>query len=419
MSLSYLQTTLNSRLALPLQELDDLSTYLTREWEMYCFAERTRGFTTFADSKKKAFKAFGELCAQRADMMADAAVETQSDALKFYTRLSKPPFGPWVMGARWPHILSSLAAVDELCTALKPTSVLEVGCGFGFAGRWLGSKHQIDYLGIDICYDAIAAGRDRANIAAQAPRHRREMILGSNPLVGFMKGDINEFPPINPWGQSPKKYDLIFSIAGMPSEMDGALIDKISNLLTPNGVIYIHVSGAPGFASRWKTKPTKMELVFEDSLGGLANGMSGYEHTAGYIFAPKRSGLTPALFHPLDSWHDFAECMNSGHIHERERNFAYFNSYGRRANAWQFRPQRWEDITPHGFTGKPQTPKPPAIEFSSALNTVKPKSKAKKPRKKSAARKLAEIKKANARVAARALRLERILKELRKAKKSR
>ncbi len=378
MSLSHLQTTLNSRLALPLKELDELSTYLTREWEMFCFAERTWSFAYFAKSKKKALLAFGKLCAQRSALMTDADFESQSDALAFYTQLSKPPFGPWVMGARWPHILSSLAAVDELCTAIKPTNVLEIGCGFGFAGRWLGSKHQINYLGIDFCGDAIAAGREQAILAAQGHRHWvRGQSRCPHPKVGFMTADINTFPPTDHRGIHTIKYDLIFSIAGMPSELDGAMIDKLSGLLTPNGVIYIHVTGAPGFASRWKVQPTKMELVFEDSVGGLAQGISGYEHTAGYVFAPKLSGLKPALFHPLDSWHDFANCMNSGQIHERERNFAYFNSHGRRTNAWPLRPERWEHVLAHGFTAKPQDIESLLSDSSSKQVAVKPKAKTK------------------------------------------
>ena len=200
-----------------------------------------------------------------------------------------------------------------------------------------------------------------------------------------MTADINTFPQPDYRGTHTKKYDLVFSIAGMPSELDGGMVDKLSDLLTPNGVIYIHVTGAPGFASRWQVKPTKMQLVFEDSLGGLAYGTSGYEHTAGYIFAPKRSGLKPALFHPLDSWHDFANCMNSGRIHERERNFAYFNSHGRRTNAWPLRPERWERVLPHGFATKPQDLDLPLSDFSFRQDAVKPEAKSK--RKKPATRK--------------------------------
>ena len=376
MSLSYLQTTLNSRLALPLQELDDLSTYLTREWEIYCFAEVTDGFKTFAESKKKAFKGLEELCAQRSSTMTDSSFETQSDALAFYTQLSKPPFGPWVMGARWPHILSSLAAVDELCSAMKPTKVLEVGCGFGFAGKWLGSKHQIEYLGIDFCGEAIKAGRERSLIALKDAGHHREKICAEKPSVSYMSADINNFEELCSGGTHTKKYDLIFSIAGMPSELDGVLIDKISKLLTPNGVIYIHVSGAPGFASRWKIKPNKMELIFEDSLGGLAHGVSGYEHTAGYLFAHKDSGIKPAIFHPLDSWYDFSECMNSGQFNERERNFAYFNSYGRPAKAWQFRYKKWDHLLPKGFARNVPEKPTPVFSFGAAPVASKPKNKA-------------------------------------------
>lgn len=418
MSLSYLQTTLNSRLALPLQELDDLSTYLTREWEIYCFAELTDGFKTFAESKKKAFKGFEELCARRSSTMTDSSFETQSDALAFYTQLSKPPFGPWVMGARWPHILSSLAAVDELCSAMKPTNVLEVGCGFGFAGKWLGSKHQIEYLGIDFCDDAIKAGRERSLIALKDAGHRREKICVENPSVNYRTADINNFEELCSRGKHTKKYDLIFSIAGMPSELDGVLIDKISKLLTPNGVIYIHVSGAPGIASRWKVKPKKMELVFEDSLGGLAQGMSGYEHTAGYLFAHKGSGLKPAIFHPLDSWYDFSECMNTGQFNERERNFAYFNSYGRPAKAWHLRYKKWDHLLPKGFTTDVPKQPTPVFSFGSAPAAAKPKNKPVKPSNKPKARKLSE-KRVNNPVKARALRLDRLLKELRKAKNRR
>jgi len=416
-SLSHLQTTLNSRLALPLKELDGLSTFLTREWEMYCFGELTESFSKFYKSKKKAFKAFEVLCAERSAQMTEAAIESQSDALAFYTKLSKPPFGPWVMGARWPNIISSLAAVDELCTALRPTRVLEVGCGFGFAGKWLASKHPIDYLGIDFCADAIKGGQVRTQAALKNPGNRREKIYTESDAVKYASTDIYKFRPPQTWGGNSIKYDLIFSIAGMPSETDGGLIDELSDHLTPGGVIYMHVSGAPGFASAWKIKPSKMDLIFEDSTGGLAHGASGYEHTAGYAFGPKNCGLQPVIFNASDSWHDFAECMNSGEIHERERNFAYFNSYGRPKNAWKFVNKKWENILPKGYVWDISSRRTETFTYLAPAPAPKTRKKTKRPI--ASRKKLAEIKKTKRRVKARALRLNRLLDEIKKTKKRR
>lgn len=417
MSLSHLQTALNSRLALPLKELDALSTYLTREWEMYCFSELTEGFRRFYRSQAKGFVAFQAACAERSAKMTDPAAETQADALAFYTKLSNPPFGPWVMGARWPHIISSLASVDELCTAIKPTRVLEVGCGFGFAGKWLGTKHPIDYLGIDFCADAIKAGRARTQTALKDPVTRREKIYFERDSVRFAATDIYNFsPPQNRRGE-PIKYDLIFSIAGMPSETDGRLIDTLSDHLSPEGLIYMHVSGAPGFASTWGIKPSKLDLIFEDSTGGLAHGASGYEHTSGYVFGPKKCGLRPAIFHPSESWEDFADCMNSGEIHERERNFAYFNSYGRPKKAWKLVERKWDYILPKGHAWYTPTPRIEPVAYEAA--PLEPKKKPKPKRSKMARKKQAEIKKTKKRVRARADRLKRLLQEIKKSKRRR
>ena len=417
MSLSHLQSTLNSRLALPLKELDALSTYLTREWEMYCFSELTEGFRRFYKAKNKAFKAFANLCSERSAKLTDPAAEKPSEALAFYTQLSQAPFGPWVMGARWPHIISSLAAVDELCTALRPNRVLEIGCGFGFAGKWLGSKHPIDYLGIDFCADVIKAGHARTHAALMHPSHHREKIYRESGSVKYASDDIYKFRPPQTWGGSSMKYDLIFSIAGMPSETDGSLIDELSDHLNPNGVIYMHASGAPGFASAWKIRPSKMDLIFEDSTGGLAHGVSGYEHSAAYIFGPKNSELKPVVISPLDSWQDFAECMNSGEILERERNFAYFNSYGRPMNAWKFIHNKWDYILPKGYAW--DAPSRRTESFSLAAPTAPSKTHRKTKRPKVSGKKQTGIQKAKSRVKARAQRLKRLLKEIKGAKKLR
>jgi SAM-dependent methyltransferase len=317
-----LENAFKSRLSLQTDSLDQLSIYLTKRWNMFCFAERTDAFIEFAQKNAKALKAFEAILSENAAKKDSPASYSPKNQRGLYDKLSKPPFGPWTMGARWPQILSSLAAVDKLVSVRQPLRVLEIGCGTGFAYDWLRSKYSLHYTGIDFSSAAIQVAN-------------RLTKPGSDGV--FQVADALTY-------ESLEKFDMIFSIAGLPRSLDAKLVDRFASFLGRQGILYIQVSGPPGPASKWEGKPEAVQLVFEDSTGGLEFAGGGYCHTSNYVFTTKDISIAPQIYHADESWSDFATCMNSDSIHERERNFGYFNSNGRPRAAWPFEPKKWESV---------------------------------------------------------------------------
>jgi SAM-dependent methyltransferase len=322
MNTDELEIAFKSRLSLRADSLDELSIYLTKRWNMFCFAERTDAFIRFAQKNAKALKAFEAILNENAAKKDSPASYSPKSQIGLYDKLSKPPFGPWTMGARWPQVLSSLAAVDKLVSVRQPLRILEIGCGTGFAYDWLRSKYSVNYTGIDFSSSTIEAANKLTKPGSDAV---------------FQVADALTY-------ESQEKFDMIFSIAGFPRSLDAKLVDRFASYLGNQGIFYIQVSGPPGPASLWVGKPQAVQLVFEDSTGGLEFAGGGYCHTSNYVFTTKDIRVVPQIYHAGESWSDFATCMNSGSIHERERNFGYFNSNGRPKAAWPFEPNKWESV---------------------------------------------------------------------------
>lgn len=314
-----IESAFKSRLSLRPDELDLLSTYLTKKWKMFCFAETTDTFQGFVKKNLKAFKAFDAILIENEAKKDQPSSYSPKNQRLLYDKLARAPFGPWTMGARWPQILSSLAAVDKLCSVIRPKRVLEIGCGTGFAYDWLRSKHNFRYTGIDFSSAAI-------EIANRSTKPGQDDV--------FQVADINTY-------ETQDTFDLIFSIAGFPRSLDAKLIDQASRWLSDEGFLYAQVPGHPGPASRWTEKPASVQLVFEDWTGGL-EFPSYYAHTCNFVFARKKREIEPHIYSIDASWSEFATCMNSGRIHERERNFGYFNSNGRPTKHWPFEEGKWE-----------------------------------------------------------------------------
>lgn len=321
MNITELENAFKSHLCMDAKELDELSYYLTKRWKMFCFAEKTESFATFVRKNEKAILEFEAVLRENAAKKESPSSYTPKSQRALYDKLSRPPFGTWTMSARWPQVLSSLAAVDRLFAVRHPSRVLEIGCGTGFACDWLRTKYKFSYTGIDFSSGAIA----------EAKRQIRTSID-----TDFQVSDVNTH-------KSNDTFDLIFSIAGLPRSLDAALVDKIAQNLGKQGIFYIQVPGPPGPASKWPETPKTVKLLFEDSTGGLEFD-GEYNHTSNFVFATSDLEVEPFLFHAEKSWGDFANCMNSGRIHERERNFGYFNANGRPTRPWPFQESKWENI---------------------------------------------------------------------------
>jgi len=315
-----LEKAFKSRLAINTDEIDELSTYLSEKWNMFCFAETTHAFTHFVQKNEKAVMAFWKILQDNESKKDSPSSYAPEKQRALYDKLARAPFGPWTMGVRWPQILSSLAAVDRLFAVRKPARVLEIGCGTGFACDWLQSRYSFHYSGIDFSSAAIAS----------AKRH-----ISSREGATFNIADINNF-------ESNEQFDLIFSIAGFPRSLNADLIDQVARHLGKEGLIYVQVAGPPGPASKWVAKPQCVNLSFEDSTGGLEFSGGMYNHTSNYVFTTKDIAVTPLIYNAEESWHAFATCMNSGRIHERERNFGYFNANGRPNTPWPLEEGKWE-----------------------------------------------------------------------------
>lgn len=322
MNIKKLEAAFKSRLSLDLENLDELSRYLTQRWKMFCFAETTEAFREFADKNTRALRAFESILNENEAKKDSASSYSPKNQRALYDKLSRPPFGPWTMGARWPQVLSSLAAIDKLVSITKPANVLEIGCGTGFAYDWLRSKYALSYTGIDFSPGAIESAK---------------RLIKPGPNASFQVVDANTF-------ESDGKYDLIFSIAGLPRNLDANLIDRFARHLGNTGLIYVQISGPPGPASKWEVKPSLVNLVFEDSTGGLEFSGGGYCHTSNFVFATDNVSIRKHIYEGSTSWSEFATCMNSGAIHERERNFGYFNANGRPNTAWPFQHGKWDKI---------------------------------------------------------------------------
>ena len=322
MDIPELEKAFKSRLALQIDEIDELSTYLSKKWDMFCFAETTEAFSQFIQKNKKAVIAFEKILQTNESKKDSPSSYSSQNQRALYDKLASAPYGTWTMGVRWPQVLSSLAAVDRLFSVRRPTRVLEIGCGTGFACDWLRTRYDFHYTGIDFSTAAIAAAK-------------RQIKLGHDTL--FQTADVNTF-------ETEEQFDLIFSIAGFPRSLDANLIDRIARHLGKKGLIYVQVAGPPGPASKWAEKPQSVNLAFEDSTGGLEFGGGNYNHTCNYVFTTMDIGTAPIIHKADESWGAFATCMNSGRIHERERNFGYFNANGRPNSPWPFEEGKWEVI---------------------------------------------------------------------------
>lgn len=322
MDILELEKAFKSHLALKVEDIDELSAYLSKKWDMFCFAETTQAFTHFIRKNERAVIAFEKILQENESKKDSPSSYSPEKQRALYDKLAKAPYGTWTMGARWPQVLSSLAAVDRLFAARRPTRVLEIGCGTGFACDWLRSRYCFHYTGIDFSTAAIASAKDQFQLL---------------PNTLFKTADVNTF-------ETGDHFDMIFSIAGFPRSLDANLIDRIARHLGKDGLIYVQVAGPPGPASKWTARPHSVNLSFEDSTGGLEFSGGGYNHTSNYVFTTKDIEITPTIHKAEESWGAFATCMNSGRIHERERNFGYFNANGRPSTPWPFQEGKWETI---------------------------------------------------------------------------
>jgi len=322
MNISELEKAFRSHLSMDAKDLDELSSYLTKRWKMFCFAETTESFGQFVRKNEKAILLFEAILQENESKKDSPSSYSPKKQKALYDKLARPPFGTWTMSVRWPQVLSSLAAVDRLFSVRRPSRVLEIGCGTGFACDWLRTRYDFHYTGIDFSTVAIAEAK-------------RQIKVDANTV--FQESDVNTF-------ESNDTFDLIFSIAGLPRSLDAVLVDKVARNLGKQGIFYIQVAGPPGPASKWNEEPKTAKLVFEDSTGGLEFAGGGYNHTSNFVFATSELDIAPLIYRADESWGDFANCMNSGQIHERERNFGYFNANGRPNTAWPFQHGKWDKI---------------------------------------------------------------------------
>ena len=83
----------------------------------------------------------------------------------YAARLKK--FGPTPLGVDWPHRLNQelrFVQLLKLCDFAQPSSLNDVGCGYGALRAFLSKRHRsarIDYLGTDVSAAMVAAARRR------------------------------------------------------------------------------------------------------------------------------------------------------------------------------------------------------------------------------------------------------------------
>jgi len=306
-----LKKLLDTYFAQPHKNLFELDNFLINKYSAYTLDPDDIDFYQFYQSKQKAFRHFGKLSTKRYKRIHQKKPITDEENQRFYSSLTEEPIGSWILSFRKAHVISALSVIDRATELLKPSNILDIGCGYGFACDWLEAKYKINCDGIDYTQSVVDYAKSK---------------ITTNRKINYYCSDIKTYKP-------NKKYDLIFSIAGLPEEFDSNFLESISDWLENDGVIIVHIPGDPGPLSVICPEMNELELIYEDVIGGFigSEGLSDYKNSFIDVLVKKPHSIVPILCDMDKSWSQFADCMNASNIPGRYRNFAYFNSENRPA----------------------------------------------------------------------------------------
>ncbi|MFA3790606.1 class I SAM-dependent methyltransferase [Aliiglaciecola sp. SL4] len=164
-----------------------------------------------------------------------------------YYKHEHDPWDQSATGESSEYYLSSRNRLAKLIRAKKPSQVLEIGCGLGYACAHFNSQYVSNYSGWDISEEAIRKAKEKF------------------PSFTFNRCDITT--PLT----STKKYDVVIlnQLLWYILPQIDQVMDNCSRLLSDNGLLIV----ANAFA-----REQKYGVEFIDGFGGAFNYFNLSKH---------------------------------------------------------------------------------------------------------------------------------------------
>lgn len=299
-------------LAISTDRVVQIDEYLQKKWSVHCISAEDQAGVEFFSKRERAYQRYIELIDLRIKRTnGNIESETPEETKAFYSSLCKKPFGSWCMSARRAHVLAGLAAIDGIVSTFKPKTILEFGSGFGFASHWCASQYRATCHGFDFSKDSVDYARSAA---------------GNLTNVTFEIADFFKFKPTSP-------FDLVFGIAGLPGRLTHDDLQIISEWVSVGGLVLIISPTLTGSVPELGERKDDLHIIYHGATGGYLGwaGPGDYEFQTITLLmkgAPPE-GLKPIITDVYETWDEFAKLVNNFPLPHRERNFAYYNSWGR------------------------------------------------------------------------------------------
>lgn len=301
-------------LSVSTDRVKQIDKYLMKEWSVHCISLEDEFFLDFINKKQnaEAYERYVKLIDSRISKSGgNIDLETDEETKAFYSSLCKKPFGSWCMSARRAHVLSGLVAVDSVVSLVKPKSILEFGSGFGFASHWCASRHAVPCHGFDFSEDVVSYAKG----AVKKP-------TGAT----FETADFFKYKP-------SCTYDFVFGIAGLPRRPTPGDLKLVSEWVTDGGLVLIISPTSIGGILEVSGRNDDLHVIYDGASGGYLGwgGPGDYQtqRVTLLIKGPPPDGLIPNITDVYNTWGDFANLVNNFPVPDRERNFAFYNSWGR------------------------------------------------------------------------------------------